>query len=533
MLQSCFLDFCCASELVLSLIRDPPYALPPMTLMVNEGVVSCWANCKDMINNASAIKSGRGITVINDQGGVGGYRVKKGVDLPLSGRPELVVEDAVNVRRVALLGTDYVGMKPAMAVKLGDRVKLGQILFTDKKTSGVRFTSPACGKVAAINRGEKRALLSVVIEVDGDQEESFASYDASELESLSREAVVENLLASGLWTVLRSRPYSKIPSPEKEPHSIFVNAMDTNPLAADPAIAVKGRQEDLVNGLKVISRLCIGKVYLCQPEGDALPGSELEFVQSAYFAGPHPAGLVGTHIHCLDPVSMEKSVWHLNLQDLLAIGALFTTGRINVERIISLAGSMFERPRLLRTRVGVSVNELIEGELKDASLEKVRGHSRIADGKEIRVISGSVLQGYQADGALGFLGRYHLQICAIEEDPKREFLEWHHPGIDRFSVTRLFISRLLQVKNFRFTTCTHGSSRAMVPIGTYERVMPLDVMPTFLLRALIVEDTDQAQALGCLELDEEDLALCTFACPAKYDYGPILRRNLTVIESDG
>ena len=459
--------------------------------------------------------------------------IKKGLTLPVSGNPDLVIEEAVSVRSVAVLGTDYVGLRPAMAVKVGDRVKLGQPLFSDKKTPGIQYTAPGAGTVSAINRGEKRKLLSVVIDLEGDEEENFSSYSANRLREISREAVVENLLASGLWTSLRTRPFSKVPSPEKVPHSIFVNAMDTNPLAAPPPLALQGRTDDFRNGLAVLSRLTDGKLYLCQGPGDPLPGSDFDWVTTASFEGPHPSGLVGTHIHFLDPVSAEKTVWHLNLQDVLAIGALFTTGKINVERVISLAGPMVDRPRLLRTRLGACIDDLVVDELSEATGKGAQHHCKIRPSEGTRVISGSVLCGHQAKGPHCYLGRYHLQVCALEEYPKRVFLEWHHPGPDRFSVTRLFIAKLIRATKFRFTTCTNGSARAMVPIGSYEKVMPLDILPTFLLRALIVGDTDQAQALGCLELDEEDLAPCTFACPAKYDYAPILRDNLTRIEIEG
>lgn len=457
----------------------------------------------------------------------------KGLDLPISGRPELTVETTAPARQVALLGADYIGLKPTMEVNLGDRVKLGQVLFTDKRNPGVRFTSPGAGTVSAINRGEKRALLSVVIDLEGEEEETFPSYPPEKLSSLTREEVTSNLVASGLWTAMRTRPYSKVPSPGSVPHSIFVNAMDTDPLANPPLIAARGREDDLRNGLTVLATLTDGPLFLCHAPGEKPPGAELDCVSPASFYGPHPSGLVGTHIHFLDPVSTTKTVWHLKLQDVIAIGALFTTGRIDVGRIVALAGPMADKPRLLRTRLGACIDDLIVDELSEPTGEGAHRHCRIRPSEGTRVVSGSLLMGHTAKGPHCYLGRYHLQVCAIEEYPKRVFLEWHHPGIDRFSVTRLFISKFFRVTKYRFTTCTHGSARAMVPIGTFEKVMPLDMLPTFLLRALLVGDTDQAQALGCLELDEEDLALCTFACPGKSDYGPILRNNLTQIELEG
>tara|TARA_R110002096_G_scaffold427900_3_gene638954 strand:- start:301 stop:1950 length:1650 start_codon:yes stop_codon:yes gene_type:complete len=462
------------------------------------------------------------------------FSIKKGLDLPVSGKPDLKIDAANEVKNVALLGEDYVGLKPGMEVKVGDRVKLGQVLFTDKKNPEVRYTAPGSGTISEINRGEKRALISVVIELEGNDEEHFESYSADALTELTREQVTSNLVASGLWTSLRTRPFSKVPRPGSAPHSIFVNAMDTDPLATPPLLAVQGRDDDLRNGLTILANLTDGPLYLCHAPGDSPPGCELDCVTTATFQGPHPAGLVGTHIHFLDPVSAEKSVWHLCIQDVVAIGALFTTGRLNLERVIALAGPMTDKPRLLRTRVGACTHDIVEDELSEPTGEGAHRHCRIRPPIETtRIVSGSLLKGHSARGPYRFLGRYDDKICAIEEYPKRVFLEWHHPGPDRFSVTRLFISTFLRVTKYRFTTCTNGSARAMVPIGTYEKVMPLDMLPTFLLRALIVGDTDQAQALGCLELDEEDLALCTFACPAKYDYAPILRRNLTQIEIEG
>ena len=447
------------------------------------------------------------------------YNIKRGLDLPITGEPELTVEEAAEVKTIAVIGTEYVGMKPTMAVKVDDTVKLGQLLFTDKKTPGVNYTSPANGKVVAINRGDKRVLESVVIEISGNEEESFTSYSEEQLASLSREEVKENLFASGLWPALRTRPYSKVPPPETTPHSIFVNAMDTNPLAPKPNLIITGRENDFINGLTVISKLTEGNLYLCYESGTDIPGIDLNFITAAEFNGPHPAGLVGTHIHFLDPVSTKKTVWHLNYQDVMAIGSLFITGRLNVERIISLAGPMVKRPRLLRTRIGANVEDIVANEL-------------IEEG-DARVISGSVLFGHKAAGPFAYLGRYHLQVCVIMENRERVLMDWHRPGFNKFSVKTTFISKFIPGKKFAFTTSTEGSERAMVPIGMYEKIMPLDIFITFLLRALIVEDTDQAQALGCLELDEEDLALSTFVCPGKSDYGPLLRQNLTRIEIEG
>lgn len=448
-------------------------------------------------------------------------RITKGLDVPIAGVPEQVVAaEELAVNRVAVCGPDYVGMKPTMAVQEGDRVRLGQVLFRDKKTEGVQHTSPGSGRVVAVNRGAKRVFQSVVIELEGDDRETFRSYGDADLSQLTREQVRENLLASGLWTSLRTRPYSKVPHPESTPHSIFVTAMDTNPLAVDPKLVIPPREHEFVYGLHALRRLTDGKLYLCRRPDFITDASKLDFVTDAEFDGPHPAGLAGTHIHFLDPVGPRKTVWHVNYQDVIAIGHLFATGELDVSRIVSIAGPIVDRPTIVRTRLGAATEELMSG--------------RLPSGTESRVVSGSVLSGRKAEGPLAFLGRYHLQVCALKEGRERVLFGWQLPGFDRFSVTRAFASAFLgRQKRFDMTTTTSGSPRAIVPIGSYERVVPLDIIPTFLLRSLLVGDTEQAQALGCLELDEEDLALCTFVCPGKHNFGPVLRDNLTRIEKEG
>ncbi|MDF2073088.1 Na(+)-translocating NADH-quinone reductase subunit A [Pseudomonas mendocina] len=443
-------------------------------------------------------------------------KLKHGLDLPITGAPAQRIEAARPVRSVAVIGFDYHGMKPTMEVQVGDRVKLGQLLFTDKKTPGVRYTAPAAGVISAIHRGEKRVLQSVVIDIDGDEQETFAQYDAGQLEALSDEQVRENLQQSGLWTALRTRPFSKVPALDAVPSSIFVTAIDTHPLAADPAVIIAEHAADFENGLKVLGNLA--KVFLCKADGANLPGEKLAKVQSEAFSGPHPAGLAGTHIHFLDPVSTSKSVWQIGYQDVIAVGKLFTTGQLFVERVVALGGPVAEQPRLLRTRLGASLEELTAGELKP-------GFNR--------VISGSVFGGRTAQGAFAFLGRYHNQVSCLSEGNEREMVHYLRAGVNKHSVLNIFVSKLAGAKLFNFTTTTNGSPRAMVPVGNYEAVMPLDILPTQLLRYLIVGDTEMAQKLGCLELDEEDLALCTYVCAGKYEYGPILRDNLTRIEKEG
>ncbi|MCA9106314.1 MAG: Na(+)-translocating NADH-quinone reductase subunit A [Planctomycetales bacterium] len=445
-------------------------------------------------------------------------KIRRGLDIPISGRPSSEVDGGKQVTEVALIADDYVGMKPTMLVKEGDRVKLGQPLFEDKKAPGVLFTSPGAGEVVAVNRGEKRRFLSVIVRLEGDAAETFPSYDLNRLDTISRDEVVSLLVSSGAWTSFRTRPWSRVPAIDAQPHSIFVTAIDTRPLAADPEPIIAEKRDSFLAGLKLLTKLTSGKVYVCAKAGAKVPGEGVNGVQVEEFAGPHPAGLPGTHIHFLDPVGPKKTVWHLNYQDLIAMGDLALTGQLSTERVISLAGPLVSKPRLLRTRVGAKLSELVSGEFNSDNA---------------RVISGSVLGGRKSVDPAGYLGRYSLQVTVLEEGNQREFLGWQGPGFNRFSITKAFASAMTPGKLFAMSTSTGGSKRAMVPIGVYERVMPLDMLPTQLLRSLITKDTEQAQLLGCLELDEEDLALCTFVCPGKYEYGTILRENLTQIEKEG
>lgn len=435
--------------------------------------------------------------------------IRKGLDIPLSGAPRMQLSDAPAVQHVALLGRDYLDMKPTLMVAEGDRVVLGQPLFADKKHPQILYTAPGSGKVVAIKRGERRAFQSLVIELSEETEEAFADQPPQgQLE--------KTLLASGLWTCFRTRPYSKVPPPGSRPAAIFVTAIDTNPLAADPQLAINARSKEFATGLQIVRQLTDGPTYLCKS-----PQLQLQLptgISAFDISGAHPAGLVGTHIHLLERVDQERLVWHIGYQDVIAIGHLFLTGRLLTERIVSLAGPGVREPRLIRTRIGACLSELTASQLNEG---------------EQRVISGSVLSGHRAADADDFLGRYHNQVSVLPEDRQRELLGWGMPGFSKFSLKRVFASSLLARKPYRLTTSSNGSLRAMVPIGAFEKVMPLNIKATWLLRSLLTLDTDLAQQLGCLELDEEDLALCSFVCPGKIDYGKHLRQTLQKIEQEG
>ena len=446
------------------------------------------------------------------------FAIAKGLAVPVAGEPDQRI-DTKSVGQVALIASDYLGLRPSLLVSEGDDVRLGQPVMVDKQNEGVVFTSPAGGKIRAIHRGEKRRLMSIMIDVaDRELEQEFPVIEAGDIPRLNREEIIERIVSTGLWSAFRTRPFSRVPSPKSVPNAIFVTAMDSNPLAAQPNVVIRDAKEDFAAGLDAVSRLTEGKTMVCRAPGSDTPGEVMPNVRVAEFRGPHPAGLVGTHMHFMRPVMPGIVNWHLNYQDVIAIGRAFTLGRLDPTRVISLAGPVVAKPRLLKSRLGASLLELTQGELK---------------GETNRIISGSILCGRQWENWTGYLGRYHLQVSCLAEGNQRELLGWQMPGFNKFSATRAFAGAWSARQQFALTTSTEGSERAMVPIGSYERVMPLDLLPTLLLRALITRDIERAQELGCLELDEEDLALCTFVCPGKYDYGSILRDNLTTIENEG
>ncbi|NDW47179.1 Na(+)-translocating NADH-quinone reductase subunit A [Ruegeria sp. PrR005] len=444
------------------------------------------------------------------------FRLKKGLDLPVAGAPEQTIHPGSTVGTVAVLGPDYIGLKPRMLVQEGDEVRRGTPLFCHKDAPEAMIVAPMTGRVAAINRGERRVLQSVVIEVT-DAADSGLDFAATGNGKTS-EGLTEKLCAAGLWTAFRTRPYSKMPAPGSKPDAIFVTAMDTEPLAADAATVIADAGSAFATGLAAVALLTEGKTWLCHKPGDALPGGDAAGVETATFEGPHPAGLAGTHIHFLDPSSAAKTVWTIGYQDVIAIGRLLETGHIDPSVVIALAGPAARQPRLIRTVMGASTDTMTAGEISiDAP---------------VRVISGSILTGRHATGPFAYLGRFARQVALIEEDHKQHTMGWILPMPSKYAVQPVLGSAFSR-KLYKFTSNLNGGRRAMVPTGTFEELMPQDYLPTQLLRAILVMDTDTAQALGALELDEEDLGLVGFACPAKYEYGLALRDCLSKIEKEG
>lgn len=431
-------------------------------------------------------------------------KIKKGLDLHPGGKPEQVIHDGPDIQHVALIGRDYNGLKPRMLVSEGDEVAHGQPLFVDKRDPDVRYCSPGQGTVCAINRGPRRILDSVVIRLKAPNSESvrFEPLSSGQPEPVEREEVVKRLQESGLWTAFRTRPFSRVPLSDASPHAIFVTAIDTRPLAADPLVVVRADSEAFITGLRLLPLLTEGKVFLCtSPEWD-INTPTVDRLETITFSGPHPAGLPGTHIHHLCPAGPDRVAWQIDYQDVIAIGQLVSRGCLPASRVVALGGKCFARPRLVKTHLGASLNELVA--------------DGVDQNKGFRVLSGSVLDGRNASTGLAYLGRYHNQVSVIPEGGERRLFGW-----------------LLKSRKHRWSTSQNGRFTGMIPVPVFDKVMPLDILPAALFRTLLVKDSDQAQALGCLELDEEDLALCAYLCPAKTDYGQALRINLDQIEREG
>lgn len=443
------------------------------------------------------------------------FTIARGLDVPVAGEPEQIVGEAPPCTSVGLVTNDYRGLSASVSVREGERVRPGQTLYEDRKNPGVRFTSPVAGVVTAIHRGARRALQSIVVALDGDDAEPFTIASTGDLARLDREHVTTTLLTSGLWTALRTRPYGKIPRPGSLPSAIFVNAADSNPLAPDPRVVIASDPEAFADGVQVVSRLTNGEVFVCcRPDAVSL---ECERARVVTFVGPHPAGLVGTHIHFLKPVGATRTVWHLGCQDVMAIGRLFRSGYLVADRIVALAGPVVRRPRLVRVPLGANVEDLVREQLHDGAC---------------RVVSGSVLSGRAARPPASFLGRYHDQVSVLRDETEGSEYSFHRRLWPLAHARRGRVGTTASSGRPWAHAAKHAQSIAqmMVPLDSFDRMMPLDILATPLLRALLVGDLEAARALGCLELEEEDLALCSFVCPAKNDYGALLRFALDEIE---
>lgn len=441
-------------------------------------------------------------------------KISKGLDIPLAGKPEQVIHAGQRVTSVALLGTDYPGLQPRLLVDAGQKVALGEPLFFDKRYPAIQYTAPGSGRIKAVNRGSHRILQSLVIELD---DGAAAERTFSPDKSADPTALRDLLWQSGAWTSFRTRPFNRVPAPTDKPDAIFITAIDTRPLAPDPRVIIAGHRAAFATGMHIIAQLTEQPVYLCTATDWSGPEPANRNIVRVEFTGPHPAGLPGTHIHYLCPVLQGRTVWHIDYQNVIAIGHLFETGRIFTERTVAVGGAVISKPRLLRTRIGASIAELLQDELHPS--------------RKCRVIAGSVLDGTLAEGPMAYLGRHTNQITVIPDDVMLRRPGWLNTRSALYDIVGKLSGR--QATPHDFATVRNGRKVAMLPYEGFERVMPLDILPTPLLRALLIGDTDTAQSLGCLQLAEEDLALCAYVCPAKQDYGAALRANLEQIAQEG
>ncbi|KOH44768.1 Na(+)-translocating NADH-quinone reductase subunit A [Sunxiuqinia dokdonensis] len=438
------------------------------------------------------------------------FKLKRGFDIRLKGAAEAVLEDAPAPKSVALKPTDFSGLTPKLSVKAEAQVKAGDALFFDKYNPEILFTSPVSGTVQAVNRGERRKILEIVVEPDGKNEHrEFTKADPSKL---SREEVRDQLLKSGLWPFLKQRPYGIIAKPSVVPNNIVISAFDSAPLAADFDFLFSKEKSALQSGIDAVKKLTDGKVYLgLSPKQSAGVFASLKNVETNTFEGPHPAGNVGIQISKICPIGKSTTIWTLSPQALVFIGRLFETGKLDLSKTIALTGSEVKAPKYYKTIHGALLTDLLKGKTKNEVNQ--------------RIISGNVLTGTKVDTD-GYLGYFDQQITIIPEGDEYEFMGWAAPGIDKFSASKAFFSKLLPKKEYVLNANLHGGERAFVLSGQYEKFLPMDILPVHLLKSILVNDIDKMEQLGIYELVEEDLALCEYACTSKIKVQEILREGI-------
>ena len=443
-------------------------------------------------------------------------RLKKGLNIHLLGDADKVYASTKPTEKYVVKPIDFHGLMPKLCVKVGDKVKAGTPLFYDKYNEKINFCSPINGEVTDIVRGEKRKIMEVVIKAD--TEIVYEQFTTASADSLSREQIIEAMLKAGIWPFVRQKPYDIIANPADMPKAIFISTFSTAPLAIDNDFALYGMDELFQKGLDYIVKLSNGKTHL-NTDGNTNPSklfSAAKGVQINKISGPHPAGNVGVQIHQIDPINKGDVVWYLHPQDVIAIARLFTAGKYDVSKIVALCGSQIQKPRYYRSIAGACISNLLNENTKD-------GKSRI--------ISGDILSGTQInpDGCLGF---YDSQLTVVPEGDEAEFLGWMLPGLHKFSASKTFLSWLFPSKKYNLDTNMHGEERAYVMTGEYEKVLPMDIYPTHLIKACMIEDVELMENLGIYEVSPEDLALCEFVCTSKIEVQSIIRQGLDLVRKE-
>lgn len=446
-------------------------------------------------------------------------KLKKGFDIRLVGKADKKIVPVAPSETYVLKPTDFVGLQsPKLLVHEGDKVKAGTPLLFDRKSEEVLYSSPVSGEVIEINRGEKRKLLSVKILADKTIEYvEFPKYSDAEISNLSREDILSNLLKSGSWINIIQRPFGIVADPQDTPKSIFISTFDTHPLAPDTAFLLKGQEQNFQIGINILKKLTSGIVHL-GVNANAQASSfftNVKDVQINKISGPHPAGNVGVHIHHIDPINKGDVVWTVSPWGVAHIGKLFSEGKYDASKVIALVGSEVKNPQYYEVISGTSISKLVEQNLKSDN---------------VRFISGNVLTGERIEKD-GYLGHYHNMVTVIPKGNYYEMLGWIKPTT-RLSFHRAFglLSFLNPKKEYVLDTNTRGEERAFVMTGAFERVLPMDIYPTHLLKAILAQDYDDMEALGIYEVIEEDLALCEFIDVSKHDVQAILRDGLTLIK---
>lgn len=452
------------------------------------------------------------------------HHLKKGYTIKLAGKARPEIAETKKPKLFALQPNKFPGVKPKLDVNIGDDVKIGTTLFHDKKQPQVKFVSPACGKIKEIVRGERRTLLEIVVELDGKEKAiEFGTKTREEIQGLDLAEIKKNLLEGGVWPYLRQRPFAKIANPESKPRDIFINAMDTAPLAPEQRILLKDSEEYLQMGIDVLNKFTNGNVYL------SVDGNEEELypmfnnlygVERHRFFGKHPVGNVSVHIHHIAPINVGEIVWTIDAVDLIEIGKFMLTGKFPTDRIIAVAGSSVkeESRKYYKTWLGANIQSLItEGDLNEV---------------DVRYISSNVLTGRKVPEN-GYISFKHRLITVIPEGRDRELFGWFAPGLKQESFSRTFLSKFFPQKEYVKNTQIHGGKRAFIQTGSYEKMVPMDILPAHLAKSIIAEDIEEMIALGLLEVAPEDFALCTYICPSKIDFGEYIQQGLEILEKEG
>lgn len=439
--------------------------------------------------------------------------LKRGLDVRLKGDAEKIYGTLVEVDQVALKPTDFPGLSPKILVKAGQVVKAGDPVFLDKYNPEILITAPTSGEVLAINRGERRKVLEVIIKADG--KNNSIDFSKVDPESLSREEIMDRLKISGLWPFLKQRPYGTVAKPESTPLYIFISGFDSSPLAPDFEFILKGQTSAFQTGINALAKLTDGKIHVgIRPDQANGFFSGIKNIVITQFSGPHPAGNVGIQIHHVSPVSKGDLIWTINPQEVIYIGRLFEAGKIDFTKIVALTGSEVSSPKYYQVIHGTSLAGLLNKTTKHEAKE--------------RIISGNVLKGENV-GADGFLGFFDQQVTVIPEGDYYEFLGWAMPRLNKFSISHSYFSWLFPKKKYKADSNLNGEERAYVMTGQYEKVLPMDILPVFLIKAIIAKDIDKMELLGIYEVIEEDLALCEYVCTSKTEVQRILREGINLM----